>query len=48
MVKRVESVFEAKKEGSRTTFQSKRRSFQSDCFEKDFKAKLVRGIGLGL
>ena len=45
MVERVDSAFEAKKEAVRSHSRVSVDQFQSDCFERDFNAELVSGLG---
>ena len=44
----MDSVFEAKREAVGPHSRVSVDRFQSDCFERDFKAELVGGLGLGL
>ena len=48
MVERVDSAFEAKREAVGPHSTVSVHHFQLDYFERDFKAELVSGFGLGL
>ena len=48
MVERVDSAFEAKREVVGPHSRVSVDYFQSDCFERDFRAELLGGLGLGL
>ena len=48
MVERVDSAFKANTEAVGPYARVSVAHFQSDCFERDFKAELVRGLELGL